>query len=462
MKTDQFVHLVAFLAVFAIFTASASTYFDIAAAQTEDEIEWLDAEEFTLYWGDQVNTSGYVIESLEYSIPRYSDMPDDYVIFSILLTNTSKSWSTILSVNNSNIPGYDIFDNKFKLEVVDIVTGIDIPTPYTKIKFYLAKELPIEEYLKRTWINKTVAMEKSAGYDIYIDERVYVTIEIENLKDIYFEDVRLNENIPDNFVVDPDEDIGWTFDLKNNGKLTYSYSLKSTRAGEFTLPATELMLTHLGITHYKYTNATNMTIHGPTIIVSKTIDSIPSNETLSNVILNDVINITVNVGNEGDRAAHVYISDEIPAGTTKVSGETSADMVLQPSSNYTMQYSIKMGRIGDIIIPSANAKFLDAKGYGDTVGSNKYIISVIEEQTSVEVEPVQEVEIENETSQPIPQLEEPEVEVEQSLVDKVKSIPSKAMELPGFSALGLVFAIVGAGAILSVGANTADKDKRKK
>jgi len=33
------------------------------------------------------------------------------------------------------------------------------------------------------------------------------------------------------------------------------------------------------------------------------------------------------------------------------------------------------------------------------------------------------------------------------LVDKVKSLPSKAMELPGFSGLGFVFAILSAGAV---------------
>ena len=456
MKTDQFVHLFAIFAVFAIFTASLAACINVASAQIEEEdIEWLDGVEYTLYWGDRVNASGYLIESLEYSTPRYSDVPDDYVFLSILMTNTSKSWSTILSVNNSDIPSYDIFDDKFKIEVVDIVTGIDIPSPYTKIKVNLAKELSLEEYLKRTWINTTVTMEKRAGYEIYIDERVYVEIVIENLKDIYFEDVRVNENITDNFIMDPDGDIGWTFDLKNNDKSTFKYSIKSTKAGNFTIPATELMLTHLGITHYKYTNSSQLIIHGPTINITKSAVTL-------NGTLNDVVNITIHVGNEGDRAAHVDISDEIPAGTTKISGETIADMVLQPSSNYTMQYSVRIDRVGDIIIPSAKAKFSDAKGYSDTVESKKQIISVIEETASIEVEsePVPEVEIENETPQTVPQTEEPEIEAEQSLVDKVKSIPSKAMELPGFGALGLIFAILSAGAI--AGASTVGKDKRKK
>lgn len=462
MKTDKFVHLLAIFAVFTIFATSVAMCIDIATAQIEEDIEWLDAEEYTLYWGDQVNASGYSIESVEYSTPRYSDVPDDYVLLSILMTNTSKSWNTILSVNNSNIPGYDVFDNKFKLEVVDIVTGINIPSPYSKIKVYLAKELPPEEYLKRTWINTTISMEKTAGYEIYIDERAHVEIVVENLKDIHFEDVKLNVTIPNNFVLDPDGDIGWTFDLDGKSKSTFRYSIKSTRAGNFTIPATELMLTHLGITHYKYTNSSQLIVHGPTINITRS--AVPLNSTL-----NDIVNITIYVGNEGDRAAHVKISDDIPAGTTKISGETSADMVLQPSSNYTMQYSIKMDRIGDIIIPSAKVVFLDAKGYGGTVESKKMIISVMEELVAVEEPMPVEVKPEPlqdylETSQPATQPDVPVVETEQSLVDKVKSLPSKAMELPGFSALGLVFAILSAGAVAGARAGIikVSIDKRKK
>ena len=177
------------------------------------------------------------------------------------------------------------------------------------------------------------------------------------------------------------------------------------------------------------------------------------------------MNITIDVGNEGDRAAHVDITDEIPAGAVLVSGKTGDDIVLQPSSNHTIQYTIRMDRIGDIVIPSAKAVFLDAKGYSGTVESKMMIISVMEELVAVEEpipvevepEPLQE---DVETSQP----EEPVVETEQSLVDKVKSLPSKAMELPGFGALGLVFAILSAGAVAGKSAiiTNIGADKRKK
>ena len=460
MKIDKLVYFCAIFLAFtlAIFTINVAMFIDIAAAQTDEEgIEWLDGTEYTLYWGDQVNASGYSIKSLEYSTPRYSDVPDDYVVLSISMTNTSKSWTTILSVNNSAIPSNDTFDDKLKVEVVDIITGIEIPSPYSKIKVYPAKELSPEEYQRRTWINTTISMEKTASNEIYIDERAYVEIVVENLKDIHFENLTLNETILDNFVIDPDEDIDWTFDLKNKSRLTFRYGIRSTKAGNFTIPATELILTHLGITRYKYTDSSKLIIHGPTINITKS--TVPLN-----AILNDVVNITIDVGNEGDRAAHVEIIDEIPAGAVLVSGKTGDDIVLQPSSNITIQYTMRMDRLGDIVIPSAKAIFLDAKGYGGTVESKKMIISVIEEVVVVEEPEPVEVEPEPVQDEVETQPEEPEVETELSLVEKVKSLPSKAMELPGFSALGLMFAILSAGAVAGKKEiiTNAGVDKRKK
>ncbi len=59
MKTDQLNHLLAIfavstLAIFAIFTISVTMCIDIAAAQTEEEIEWLDAGKYPLHWENKL------------------------------------------------------------------------------------------------------------------------------------------------------------------------------------------------------------------------------------------------------------------------------------------------------------------------------------------------------------------------------------------------------------------------
>jgi hypothetical protein len=362
MKPKQVISLVALLALFTVIVTTASAQSD------EDDIEWLEGEEHTLYWGDEVNVSEYLITALEFSTPGPSDTNTDYVILSIV-TGNGESRTSMLSVNNSNIEDSNIFDSRLRINATEVVTGNNIPTPYTTIEVFLAEETE-DPYPLITWINVTVSMERSASEEIYIDERAYVSIEIQNLKDLYFEDVMINETIPENFVLDPDVDIDWTFDLKNNSIKLQRYSLKSLKPGNYTLPATELILTHLGITHYKYTNTSQLTVHGPFINVTKTILS-------SNESSNENVYIKVNISNEGDRAAYVRISDELPAGATLLSGRTTGEMVLQPSTNYTINYSIQADRKKDIILPAATVTFVDAKGYGDTIGSTRIVVPAI-------------------------------------------------------------------------------------
>jgi hypothetical protein len=361
MKPKQVIYLVALLALFTVLVTTVSAQTD------EDDIEWLEGEEHTLYWGDEVNVSEYLIKALEFSTPGPSDTNTDYVILSIV-TGNGESRTSMLSVNNSNIEDSNIFDSRLRINATEVVTGNNIPTPYTTIEVFLAEETT-DPYPLITWINVTVSMEKSASEEIYIDERAYVTIEIENLKNLYFEDVVINETIPENFVLDPDVDISWTFDLKNNSKKLQRYSLKSLKPGNYTLPATELALTHLGITHYKYTNTSQLIVHGPFMKVTKT--------TSSNASLNDNVAIKVNVSNEGDRAAHVRITDELPAGATLLSGRTTGELVLQPSANYSINYSIQVDRTNDIILPAATVTFVDAKGYGDTIESTRIVVPAL-------------------------------------------------------------------------------------
>jgi len=55
---------------------------------SDDDLEWLDAEEYTLYWGDEVNSSSYLINAVDFSPSKAFDSDNDYVVLSVL-TNRS-------------------------------------------------------------------------------------------------------------------------------------------------------------------------------------------------------------------------------------------------------------------------------------------------------------------------------------------------------------------------------------
>ena len=414
MKVLSIVYLIVILVVFASITNTAT------AQSEQDDIEWLDANEYTLYWGEEINSSGYLIKATEFSLSKYNDLPDDFVIVSVV-SNRSDSWNCVLSVNNSDIPDTKIFEDELKISAVDIVTGNDIPTPYAEVEIYIAKN-PLSSDPSYTWINATLDVQRITVGEIYIDERAYVDVDITNLKGIHFKNVSINETVPDNFVLDPDTDVDVIFDLPGYNKKSHGYYLRALKPGNYTIPATEIVLNHMGVSHYKYTNDSQLVVHGPYINITKTLST-------SQPYLDDIVNVEVNIENEGDRAAYVDIYDELPEGTLLLDGNTSAGFVMRPSSKHTLEYSFSAKQVGDIIVPSAKAKFTDPKGYSDISESQKYMLSVSDPTSPEEdTEIVEEGEIINEAETPYSQ-EDVEEEVKLSDVRSIADLTEWLKEI---------------------------------
>ncbi|WP_094228507.1 COG1470 family protein [Methanolobus psychrotolerans] len=331
-----------------------------------DEIEWLDAQEYTLYWGDEVNHSGYFIKAADFSPAKPKDTENDYV----MLTITSiyhDSWGAILA-NNTEISNNTAFDDRLNITALEIVTGNDIPSPYTVISVALSNStgsLPV----KIKWMDATFEFEKKNSDEVYIDERAYFTLEIKNLKGIPLESVSIQEFIPQEFVFDPDSEIKWNLSFEPFETKTVSYSLKALRPGTYAFNGTLIRIEHEGRTYSKELNASNIIVHGPFINLSKSMSS-------DSINLHDEVNITLNIANEGDRAAYVTVSDQLPVGAVLLSGDTGKSRVLRADESFSLTYSVRMDKAGDIVIPATRAKFVDSKEYEGTVYSIKKLIHV--------------------------------------------------------------------------------------
>ncbi|MEA1984131.1 MAG: hypothetical protein U9N13_00575 [Euryarchaeota archaeon] len=350
-----------------------------AVAFENDDIEWLEPEEHTLYWGDKINTSGYLISASDFSLAGPTDSNNDYVMLSIL-TDRSEEWSSILALNTSEIPSTETFNDRLKIEALEVVTGNDIEAPYATIGVSVAN-ISTTTYTTTTWINSTLTVKRTSMEGIYIDERAYFLIEIENLKPLYLNRITINETLPENLVMDPDQDIGCNCTIGPHGKQLYRYSIKALRPGEYVMPATEVQLTHLGKSHYVYANTSNFTVHGPFINVTK---DVSVEDTDGNGYR---LNITVNVSNEGDRAAHVQINDHIPNSATVTEGMISDELVLYPSDTHILQYMLRIPDIEGRILPAAVVEFSDSKGYsGDSI-SKRIVLSAdnaVSDETDVD------------------------------------------------------------------------------
>jgi len=334
---------------------------------SDDDLEWLDAEEYTLYWGDEVNSSSYLINAVDFSPSKAFDSDNDYVVLSVL-TNRSESWSTILALNNSDISDYKNFDDRINISVLEVVTGNDIPTPYATISVSISKEdVHIAPVVK--WIDATISVEEKRTNEIYIDERANVDIVIENRGSDQLESISVIQDIPDELIFDPDANINWNFSLDAYGKRTYQYSLKALKPGTYNISGTQVLVNDEGRLHSKFLNGSELIVHGPLINVKKSMSS-------DVVAVNDVINVNISLSNDGDRAAHVSFTDELPEGGVLLDGDLVLSKVFHPGDNLSINYSMRMDKEGRIIVPSAKARFIDSKGYEGLVYSSRYVLNV--------------------------------------------------------------------------------------
>ncbi|MBP2029697.1 hypothetical protein J2755_000617 [Methanohalophilus levihalophilus] len=356
MKKIQLLSLLIFLTLLLVMAIPASA---------QDDGSWEDPENHTLFWGDEINVSGYLIRASDFSQSEPFDTEVDYVVLSIE-DNKSNSWSAVLGANNSVFPSLKVVEDKFKIKALNVTTGTDIPTPYAEIEVYIANETkkgPV------SWINDTLQVSRTAGNEMYIDQRVHVTISITNLKGLTFDNITIAETLPEGLIFDPDVDLDSSIKLDPYEKFNYHYSVRALRPGTYALQPTEISLERFGIIRTVSTNATNLTFNGPYINLTKTAE-------LGSVRADGsgyMIDITVNITNEGDRAAYTSIVDTLPPETTLAAGSLEFSKVLVPSDEESISYSIFTPMKDTVSIPSVTAEFSDSKGYSKTVKSKSLI-----------------------------------------------------------------------------------------
>ncbi|MCD4801189.1 MAG: hypothetical protein K8R01_06335, partial [Methanococcoides sp.] len=216
----------------------------------------------------------------------------------------------------------------------------------------------------------TLQVSKTKLKNANIDERAYITIQLHNLRGSNIENISINETLPENLILDPEIEDIHIADLSPYSKEVIQYSVKALYPGNYTIPPTEIRFVNKGITYFQYSNSTNLIVHGPYINATKTVKGNKTDP--------EVLDITVNVKNEGDRAAHIRVHDEMIIDSKFIDGKTSANLVIFPENTTNLSYSVHMNSIHSyMIVPSAVIEFTDAKGYSGTVRTNRYYLNDI-------------------------------------------------------------------------------------
>jgi hypothetical protein len=331
-------------------------------AVSAEDIDWKDPEEFTLDWGEEINVSGYTIEAIDFSKSSPTDVEDDFVMLSVK-SNKSDSWNAVLGTNQSVFTSTKVFDDLIKINASKIVTGSDIPIPYTVINVSISNETKTST----SWINNSISFSRTTVNEIYIDQKAHVTVRISNLKGIHFEKISIKTSLSEGLIVDPDQDLDFEGSLPSRKDKTFHYSVRALKPGNYTLNPVNLNLTYLGIDYHLKTNDSYLVVHGPFINVSKEYSLKAEDGTY-------FIDISTIATNEGDRAAYVKFEDRMPDEVEIIGKDKNKSGVLYPDQSFTINSSLKVEEKENLVLPSSFASFSDSSGYSGYVSSGNILI----------------------------------------------------------------------------------------
>ncbi|MCG7849549.1 MAG: DUF11 domain-containing protein [ANME-2 cluster archaeon] len=185
-----------------------------------------------------------------------------------------------------------------------------------------------------------------------INDRFYVMITISNLAITEADNIKLNESLLNsNFVLDPDSPLVWTFNLPGRHSRYFVYYLKPVSPGEVKVSTTKISREYKGLLYENSIDPTTVMIYGPYFKISKTLDkySISPGETVT---------VTVAAENQGNHAAFLTLSDEIPSFSQFVDGSLNdSGMVLKPGKTLAINYQLTIEELGDFRFPSATGQY---------------------------------------------------------------------------------------------------------
>ncbi len=152
----------------------------------------------------------------------------------------------------------------------------------------------------------------------------------------------------------------------------FSYPLKPLLPGTHDVPAAQAQFAIDGKQYIVKSNTSRITVHGPLVVLAKTVDSTVA-------YISDQIMVTINVRNDGDKQAMVKITDDLPSKADILSGDLSWTAVLDKNESKSYTYIMKLNKAGELELPAAKANITYVQNsYNFTVSSRNLTVLVVE------------------------------------------------------------------------------------
>ena len=229
-----------------------------------------------------------------------------------------------------------------------------------------------------------VLVEKTGIESMYLKDTMLLKLKVSNTGNYPVTSIRVNDSIPDTFMLVGETPLEWTIDgLDVGGEWSRTYRLKPRAPSSegHLLPAAHAKFTLGGKTYDLESNQPRVIVRGPNITLRKSVDK---------TIINpgETIRVTITAENIGDLPTRTEVTDKISEKTELVSGELNRTEFLLKDESLTYNYTIRLNTPGEVVIlPNVTARFTDVVYRGvvrEFTSSEPIVITVIDPDAPID------------------------------------------------------------------------------
>lgn len=342
---------------------------------------WIENVELEVYTGELELTGDRDFEFRDQTIFKNFGCMEKNSIASINFTVVAPAWDGITSPYEINytitasVGGTDIKGGEYD-------ANNSMTLSCTDPKLRVVKRLCCDEIDMSAWYingSKVYAPREYSVISLGVYNAGFYTV-----RDLSI----INPCVPDGFVIAETTEGGSPVCVSENSPYTTSFKLLPARPGKYTIDKATATTNFYGKNFTWDSGSFTITVHGPHIILAK---SVKQEE-------NGTGRVTLDILNDGDRAAWVNLTDNIPAGAGYIEGSieqgieggilplsewdigvcsvndsylmTVTGVLLPPGESLGMFYFIRPDRFDEMDVPYAEVEFRAQSNYRGVVRSS--------------------------------------------------------------------------------------------
>ena len=302
---------------------------------------------------------------------EYSAADDTEIIASVTITNSGTADAVNVDLNVDAPFSVKSGSLKYHYERIkkgesvseDIIFTSSVPTEdktysiFANVSAYDVKNLPyptnsskqLSVVIDPEW---SMSLRKTTLEKIYLKDSAMVSVTLKNNGKIAIENVTIEDSLPRGFKLISNTSLHWIANIPANGEWNYRYLItpEEPNAKGVVFPVATAEFKVKKELYGIRSNQPKLIVYGPLVTLEKHTD-------VSAINPGDTVTVTVKAKNSGSTPTRIFIKDQLPNGTTLVSGITSFEEFLEAGKDVSFSYTIKVDSAGSLTLPPATAQY---------------------------------------------------------------------------------------------------------